>query len=99
MTKNPLSHSQKSTTTPKTYPKLTLYTIYREFDCCKYKTHALFLFDKMGNCLAWRFRIKKVGGFCPDESPFGVRLPPYGGTEGGRSDEKSGEIWPKSDLF
>ena len=49
--------------------------------------------------LAYRFRIKKAGGFRPDEPPFGVRLPPYGGTEGGRSDEKSGEIWPKSDLF
>ena len=49
--------------------------------------------------LAYRFRIKKAGGFCPDEPSFGVRLPPYGGTEGGRSDEKSGEIWTKADLF
>ena len=49
--------------------------------------------------LAQRFRVRKAGGFGPDESPFGVRLPPYGGTEGGRSDETSDEIWPKSDLF
>ncbi|HMX40252.1 MAG TPA: hypothetical protein PKD78_07990, partial [Saprospiraceae bacterium] len=49
--------------------------------------------------LAWRFRIKKAGEFCPDKPPWGVRLPPYGGTEGGRSDEKSGEIWTKADLF
>ena len=49
--------------------------------------------------LAQRFRVRKAGGFGPDESLFGVRLPPYGGTEGGRSDEKSGEIWAKSDLF
>ncbi|HNG90872.1 MAG TPA: hypothetical protein PK858_11730, partial [Saprospiraceae bacterium] len=41
--------------------------------------------------LAQRFQIKKAGGFCPDEPPFGVRCP--------ASDEKSGEIWTKADLF
>ena len=49
--------------------------------------------------LAQRFRVGKAGRFGPDERPLGVRLPPYGGTEGGRSDEKSGEIRTKADLF
>ncbi|HNG89924.1 MAG TPA: hypothetical protein PK858_06955 [Saprospiraceae bacterium] len=43
------------------------------------------------NCLTWRFRIKKAGELCSDEPPFGVPCP--------ASDEKSDEIWPKSDLF
>ncbi|HMX42045.1 MAG TPA: hypothetical protein PKD78_17025, partial [Saprospiraceae bacterium] len=42
-------------------------------------------FFKWSKNLAQRFRVRKAGGFCPDESPFGVRCP--------ASDEKSDEIW------
>ncbi|HND87093.1 MAG TPA: hypothetical protein PK971_02130, partial [Saprospiraceae bacterium] len=33
------------------------------------------VFAVQSNCLAYRFRIKKAGMFCPDEPPFGVRCP------------------------